>query len=323
MASRILVGILLALVSASFQLASAQATTEPSSQTPGNAVDHNQSAPRVATAELERRAKTGDAAAQNELGLRYLRGIDVDKDPAEALQWFRKAAVGGHPAALFNLGAAYYNGTGVRTNDEEACKWFLLASDAGFGEAKEAVERCGRELTGPHLTNSEVLAGDAYLRGNEVKQNLNRAAQLYQKAFAAGSAAAADRIGVMYADGLMFAQDMTQALEWLNKSAKLGYAQASYQMGLIYEKGSGSVAPDVKRAASLYRQAAERLDPTAMMAIGRLYATGSGVRQSNQEAYRWYYLAWKYDAPGAQEAQDAVAASLSAKQIADIKKGKK
>src|ERR1039457_1725997 len=57
--------------------------------------------------ELTKRAEAGDAVSQNELGIRYRLGADVEKDPAKAIPWFLKAAQQGNAKAYFNqLGRA-------------------------------------------------------------------------------------------------------------------------------------------------------------------------------------------------------------------------
>ena len=44
-------------------------------------------------------AKKGDPGAQNNLGLRYFNGDGVEKDLAQAVVWFRKAADQGYASA--------------------------------------------------------------------------------------------------------------------------------------------------------------------------------------------------------------------------------
>src|SRR5579862_7941221 len=101
---------------------------------------------------LEALAESGDPAAENELGIRYRLGTDVDKDPGKAVFWFLKAAKQGYAKAYFNLGAAYYNGDGVNVNDEDSCVWFLLSADAGDQRAEEAVARTRQEFTTLQMT---------------------------------------------------------------------------------------------------------------------------------------------------------------------------
>ena len=46
-----------------------------------------------------KQAESGDAVAQNKLGLCYANGDGVPKDLSEAVRWYRKAAEQGHAPA--------------------------------------------------------------------------------------------------------------------------------------------------------------------------------------------------------------------------------
>ena len=63
--------------------------------------------------ELRRQAEQGDANAQYNLGIRYVTGIGVPQDRAEAIRWYRLAAEQGHVLAQSTLGLSYFIGNGV------------------------------------------------------------------------------------------------------------------------------------------------------------------------------------------------------------------
>jgi hypothetical protein len=86
--------------------------------------------------ELLRDAESGNAEAQNLLGVMYDTGEGVAEDDAEAVKWYRKAAEQGHEDAQFILGVAYVTGEGVAENDAEAAKWFRKAAEQGHAEAQ-------------------------------------------------------------------------------------------------------------------------------------------------------------------------------------------
>lgn len=44
----------------------------------------------------------------------YSEGMGVQRDPAQAVTWYEKAAEQGNANAAFNLGVAYSNGAGVQ-----------------------------------------------------------------------------------------------------------------------------------------------------------------------------------------------------------------
>ena len=124
-----------------------------------------------ALAELHQRATSGDAAAQLDLGLRYVTGKGIPPDERAALRWIGKAAAQGHAAAQFELGSYYtlephrdYQraaallrqsalqgfapaqtslamlhliGAGVAEDRVEACAWLLLAAEQGERDARD------------------------------------------------------------------------------------------------------------------------------------------------------------------------------------------
>ena len=59
----------------------------------------------------------------------------------------------------------------------------------------------------------------------------------------------------MYASGNGVDQDTQLALQWYRNAAKQGYADAQYNMGLVYTQGIG-VAIDSQQALQWYRKAA-------------------------------------------------------------------
>jgi S1-C subfamily serine protease len=85
---------------------------------------------------LRARGETGDAGAENDLGVLYDSGNGVARDAAEAVKWFRKAAEQGHAVAQYNLGAKYATGEGVPQDAAEALKWYRAAAAQGYGRAQ-------------------------------------------------------------------------------------------------------------------------------------------------------------------------------------------
>ena len=105
-------------------------------------------------------AMQGDSRAQTNLGNMYEYGTGVGKDEAEAVKWYRKAAEQGYSRAQNNLGVMYDNGTGVEKDEAEAVKWFRKAVEQGHAMA---------------TTN----LGGMYEYGRGVPQNYAKALRLY------------------------------------------------------------------------------------------------------------------------------------------------
>ena len=72
--------------------------------------------------------------------MKYEMGQGVHQDHAEAVKWYRKAAIQNLPEAQYNLGVLYLNGKGVEQNSDIAQNWFSKACDNGLVEGCEKKE---------------------------------------------------------------------------------------------------------------------------------------------------------------------------------------
>lgn len=90
--------------------------------------------------QTKKAAEQGDAAAQYNLGLRYVDGRGVAKDNAEAAKWFRKAADQGNANGQFELGYMFESGKGVAKDETEAAKWYQKAAAQGNTDAMRRLE---------------------------------------------------------------------------------------------------------------------------------------------------------------------------------------
>jgi len=86
--------------------------------------------------EFEEKAKQGDANAQFQLGLQYLSGKGVAKDPLEAEIWLTKSAGQGNANAQYTLARMYHEGQGVPQNYAAAVKWYTQAAEYGHKHAQ-------------------------------------------------------------------------------------------------------------------------------------------------------------------------------------------
>ncbi len=92
-------------------------------------------------------AVQGRAMAQRYLGDKYAKGQGVSQDAAEAAKWYHLAAEQCDAEAQSNLGAQYDKAQGVSQDAAEAAKWYRLAAEQGEAEAlawlREIAERSG------------------------------------------------------------------------------------------------------------------------------------------------------------------------------------
>ena len=82
-------------------------------------------------------AKTGDVAAQYELGKAYLYGKGVEKNADDALRWLRLAAEHNHAPSQYLLGLVYVLGAeGVKKDPEAGLTHIHQAANAGNLDAQ-------------------------------------------------------------------------------------------------------------------------------------------------------------------------------------------
>ena len=87
---------------------------------------------------LKKAADKKDAYAMYSLAVICYNGIGTDPgNLAEAVKYFRDAAVLDFPPALYNLGMLYYAGVGVEKSDTAARSLLEKASSLGYGKATE------------------------------------------------------------------------------------------------------------------------------------------------------------------------------------------
>jgi uncharacterized protein len=89
-------------------------------------------------------AERDNPYAQYLLGQLYQRGQGTGQDYREAMTWFRNAADRGYLDALLSVGWLYENGLGVPEDKANAIDWYRKAAKAGSGKARQALERLGK-----------------------------------------------------------------------------------------------------------------------------------------------------------------------------------
>src|SRR5215510_4891076 len=81
--------------------------------------------------------------------------------------------------------------------------------------------------------------------------------------------------------------------------AKEGHARAQFQLGMLYEHGTG-LPQDNPTAVRWYRKAAEAGLPEAQLRLGLQYHWGTGVAKSRPDAMQWLLRAAEHGLTRAQ-----------------------
>ena len=190
----------------------------------------------TALAACTREAQAGDANAQRDLGVMYLQGSGVSRDPTQAFSWFKKAADAGSRDGAYQLGVMYDAGRGVPRDAAQATAWYKKAAALGDVDA-------------------QVKVGMAYENGTGVDVDMDQSLSWYRKAADQGSAWAQNRLGWLYGMGKGVPRDDAQAMKYFRQAAGQGDPQAEYNVGFMYANGRG-VAQDDSQAVAWFRKAA-------------------------------------------------------------------
>ena len=160
---------------------------------------------RTAVAWYTKAAEQGNAPAQHNLGLFFIRGqFGLERNYAAAVFWFDKAAAQGLAPAEAELAFCYRNGTGVAPDPNHATELFSRAAHKGDARAQN-------ELGVAYSNGTGGLTADP-----------TEAVKWFQKSVAAGNVAAMNNLGIAYAQGRGVAQDITQARALLTKASAAG-----------------------------------------------------------------------------------------------------
>jgi localization factor PodJL len=158
---------------------------------------------------LRDQVASGDPRAETELGLAYLDGRTIPKDPAIAARWLELAAVQGLPVAQYRVATLYEKGNGVARDTALARAWYLKAANAGNARA---------------MHNLAVLIAEDPHDG---KPDYAEAAHWFRQAGGLGVRDSQFNLGVLYGRGLGVPQDLGQSWLWFSLAARQGDADAA------------------------------------------------------------------------------------------------
>jgi TPR repeat protein len=183
-----------------------------------------------------RAAEVGHLASMTRYGLFAKDGIGIPKDEALAAKWFLEAANGGQEAAMTNLGTLYETGRGVKQDYAEAARWYARAVEKG------------------HVFAMHKLAL-LYENGRGVAKDDQEAVKLLRQASDGGLSEATSWLAEKYELGRGIPKDELEAnklnvkaAEQVRRSAELGNAVATFNLGILYRIGKGVKRSDTEAA---------------------------------------------------------------------------
>ena len=102
-----------------------------------------------------------------------------------------------------------------------------------------------------------------------------------------GNADAQYDVGEMFEKGSGVATDPKKAFVWFEKSAAQGHIKAQFRVAYMYYKGQG-VDANVNKAYQLMEKPANDGNVRAQYYLAQMLANGDGVKPDRDEAFTWY-----------------------------------
>jgi TPR repeat protein len=209
---------------------------------------------------------------------------DVNDD----LAWCRRSVIrigsdAKAPEDQYCLGLSYAFGLNHKRDLAQAATWFRKSAEQNHAPA-------------------QAFLGFFYEKGNGVKADPAEASKWFRKSADQNNADGLFHMGRAYEHGIGVSKDLAQARTYYQKAAAAGARDASIALeglGKAPERLTSSQeqinegirlykAKDFTGAAKVFQKLAEQGHPRGQYLIAYQYERGEGVRQSREEAVRWY-----------------------------------
>lgn len=233
----------------------------------------------------------------------------LGRDYGKAAEWFARAVRQNHKYAQYSLAGLYYRGQGVEQDYRQARNLYRCSSVqenpyASYELAKMYRDGIGAEPDGQqaatyfewafrgflmlerksHDDKLQYRLGQMFYTGTGTKKEETKAVEFWQKAARLGNANAQYALASHWLK--TGTEDLQQALEWIQKAAEGENIAAMYSLGKLYLEGE-VVPPDIKRAIKLFEKAAQKGHDYAAYRLGRLYLSGEQIEKNVELAMEW------------------------------------
>ena len=116
---------------------------------------------KQAMQELRPAARSGNADAEELIGVMYAMGLGVPRDDRRAFEWYLRSAMKGHPGAQSGVGWYYEVGRGVEAPDlVRAYMWYVLSAIGGDPDAAISQEEVVKKMTKEQIEEAHILIDD-------------------------------------------------------------------------------------------------------------------------------------------------------------------
>ena len=111
--------------------------------------------------ELLPAARSGNADAEELIGVMYAMGLGVERDDRRAFEWYLRSSMKGHPGAQSGVGWYYEVGRGMEAPDlVRAYMWYVLSAIGGDPDAAISQEEVVKKMTKEQIAAGNILIDD-------------------------------------------------------------------------------------------------------------------------------------------------------------------
>jgi TPR repeat protein len=115
----------------------------------------------AAMAQFQVLARSGNADAEELIGVMYALGLGVARDDERAFEWYLRSSLKGHPGAQSGLGWYYELGRGLPAPDVvRAYLWYTLSAIGGDIDAPDSLNELVPRMTRAERARGQVLVDD-------------------------------------------------------------------------------------------------------------------------------------------------------------------
>lgn len=253
---------------------------DAASRAASGAPAENDPAVAARIAEMKQAAEKGDNDARASLGMMYMVGKGVEKDPAKGLDMLTKAAEAGYERAQFLLGLTLGSDVTGQPPDREKAKYWLEKSAAQGNKKAVAMLQNFDRMKPPEPVDAlrqKIAKGDAdaayelggrYANGmGGVDQNRAEALRLTLMAAGKGHPLAQSDVAVM----LINAGRNDEGISFMMKAANAGIANSQLMLATIYY--AGELLPKNDEQAIFWaKKAADAGDSRAVRLLEKMHA---------------------------------------------------
>ena len=233
----------------------------------------------------------------------------LGRDYGKSAEWFARAVRQNHKYAQYSLAGLYYRGQGVEQDYRQARNLYRCSAEqenpyASYELAKMYRDGIGTERDGQqastyfewafrgflalesksHDDKLQYRLGQMFYTGTGTKKEETKAVEFWQRAARLGNANAQYALASHWLK--TGTGDLQQALEWIQKAAEGENTAAMYSLGKLYLEDE-VVPPDIKRAIELFEKAALKGHDYAAYRLGRLYLSGEKIEKNVELAMEW------------------------------------